>query len=199
MIEKPKQKPSRVGMYGGTFDPIHTGHLITAQYILEIRNLDKIIFIPAFISPHKTQVQSCESTHRLQMAKLAVEDHKKFELSDYEIKKGGISYTIDTLQELKNIYDNVELIIGFDNLLSFDAWHKPDDIIQLVKLLVLKRKTSVSSNQFNKYFSEAIFIDSPTIDISSTEIRNRVKKNLPIDFLVPHKVKEYIETNNLYK
>lgn len=190
---------SKVGVYGGTFDPIHTGHLITAQHILEERRLDKIIFIPAYISPHKTQVLSTESKHRLEMVKIAIDGYKRFDLSDYEIQKGGVSYTVDTLKELKNSYKEIELIIGYDNLLSFDIWHEPDQITKLAKLLVLKRKFAGDINQFNKYFAEAVFIDSPVIDISSTIIRERVRKNLPVDFLVPQKVKEYITANSLYK
>jgi len=190
---------SKVGIYGGTFDPIHVGHLITAQYILEERRLDKIIFIPAFISPHKTQVLSSASNHRLEMVKIAVEGYDKFDFSDYEITKGGVSYSLNTILELKKKYNEIELIIGYDNLLSFDKWHQPDEIIKLAKLIVLKRKFAGDINQFNKYFAEASFIDSPVIDISSTTIRERVRKNLPIDFLVPQKVKEYIAANSLYK
>ena len=197
MVQKTKQ--CKIGVYGGTFDPIHMGHLITAQYILEERKLDKILFIPAFVSPHKTQVYSIDGKHRIEMVKLAIEGYDKFECSDYEIKKGGVSYTIDTLIELKKTYENIELIIGYDNLLSFDKWHKPDEIVNMAKLLVLKRKIGGDINQFNKYFGDANFIDSPAIEISSTLIRERLRKNLPIDFLVPEKVKEYIMTNNLYK
>lgn len=198
-MQNPKLKSNRIGVYGGTFDPIHIGHLITAQYILEERRLDKILFIPAFVSPHKTQVYSTEGSHRIEMVKLAIEGYEKFECSDYEIKKGGVSYTLDTLIELNKTYKNIELIIGYDNLLSFDSWYKPEEIVKLGKLLVLKRKIGGDINQFNKYFGEANFIDSPSIDISSTKIRERVRKNLPIDFLVPQKVKEYINENNLYK
>lgn len=199
MIQKPEKKSPKIGIYGGTFDPIHMGHLITAQFILEERNLNKIVFIPAYISPHKTQVLSVEGMHRIEMVKLAIDGYKYFQYSDYEINKGGVSYTIDTLHELKKKYEDIELIIGYDNLLSFDTWHKPDEIVTLAKLLVLKRKIGGDINQFNKYFSEAKFIDSPTIEISSTSIRERIRKNLPIDFLVPEKVKEYIISNNLYK
>lgn len=193
------QPPNRIGVYGGTFDPIHMGHLITAQYILEERKLEKILFIPAYISPHKTQIYSTGEIHRLEMVRLAIEGYNRFECSDYEIQKKGVSYTIDTILELSKTYKHIELIIGYDNLLSFEKWHRPDELIQLVKLIVLKRKIGGDINQFNKYFSEANFIDSPNIDISSTNIRERVRKNLPIDFLVPQKVKEYIKTNNLYK
>ena len=190
---------SKVGIYGGTFDPIHTGHLITAQYILENRKLDKIIFIPVFISPHKTQVLSTDGYHRLEMVKIAIDNYPKFDISDYEIKKGGVSYTLDTIMELKKYYKEIELIIGYDNLLSFDQWREPDEIIKLTKLLVLKRKFAGDINQFNKYFAEAVFIDSPVVDISSTNIRERVRKKLPVDFLVPQMVKEYIAANSLYK
>jgi nicotinate-nucleotide adenylyltransferase len=123
---------SKVGIFGGTFDPIHHGHLITAQSVREIRNLDKIIFIPSFISPHKSDVISVSPEHRLKMLKLAVEGVDFFEVSDYEINREGISYTIDTLKEFKKKYDELEFIIGYDNIFKFHSWKEPDQIILLM-------------------------------------------------------------------
>lgn len=187
-----------VGIYGGTFDPIHLGHLITAQAVKEIRDLSKIIFVPNYISPHKTDVKSSAPTDRLKMLKLAVDYNSDFEVSDFEILKEGISFTIDTLKELKKEYENIELIIGYDNLLSFESWHNPDEIIKIVKLIVLKRNVEEKSAGENKYFKHAVFVDAPVIDITATVIRDRVKENLPIDFLVPPRVNKYIFENRLY-
>lgn len=188
-----------VGIFGGTFDPVHTGHLITAQSVLEKRNLEKIIFIPAYISPHKKDKENTASKHRLRMLEIATEQNDKFVVCDYELKKKIISYTIDTIRELKKDYNNIELIIGYDNLITFHKWHKPDEIIKLCKLVVMHRLTDKNEEEKNKYFDKAVILDTPTIEISSTDIRERVKKGLPIDYLVPLQVKEYIYKNGLYK
>lgn len=188
----------KIGIFGGTFDPIHYGHLITTQYVLEKRKLDKIIFIPCYISPHKTNQNISNPVHRLNMLKLAIEKIPYFELNDYEIRKGNISYTYDTILELRKTYNYIELIIGYDNLIVFDKWHRPDEILDLVKLIVMKRTIDKEPETKNKYFEKAIILDTPTIEISSTDIRDRVKKNLPIDFLVPEKVKAYIHEHKLY-
>ncbi|MFO7446285.1 MAG: nicotinate-nucleotide adenylyltransferase [Ignavibacteriaceae bacterium] len=187
-----------VGIFGGTFDPIHNGHLLTALSVKEARDLDKIIFMPAFISPHKTEKQHSDPVHRLEMVKLAVKGVSYFDVSDYEINKKDVSYTIDTIKELKKSYSSIELIIGYDNLLVFDTWKDPGQIFNMAKVIVLKRGSDDAKKR-NKYFDKAIFAETPVIEISSTAVRERVKNNLPIDFFVTGKVKEYIYKHNLYK
>jgi nicotinate-nucleotide adenylyltransferase len=187
-----------VGILGGTFDPIHIGHLITSYEVLKKRNLEKIIFVPCNISPLKIDLKITEDFHRLNMLNLAVEEFPSFEVCDYEIRKGDVSYTYDTLVELKKTYDNMELIIGFDNLAVFEKWNRPDDIFQLAKVVVMKREIDCIPTTRNKYFDSAILLDTILVDISSTEIRERIRNKLPIDSLVPNKVKEYISQNGLY-
>ena len=188
----------KVGIFGGTFDPVHIGHIITTRFVLEKRGLDKIIFIPCNISPLKTSVESSFPIHRLNMLKLAIEDIPQFEFSDYEINKGDVSYTYDTLLEMKKYYEHLELIIGFDNLIVFDKWKNPDKIFEIANVVAMKRNTETEIKIAHKYFDKTIVLDTPTIEISSTEIRERVTKKLPVDYLVPEKVKEYILTNGLY-
>jgi len=188
-----------VGILGGSFDPIHVGHLITSYDVLEKRDLEKIIFVPCHISPHKTDQKPTEDIHRLNMVNLAIEQYPYFESSDYEIRKGDVSYTYNTLVELKKSYDQIELIIGFDNLIVFDKWYRPDDILQLATVVVMKREIDNIPVKHNKYFDLVILLETTLIDISSTEIRERVKNNEPIDYLVPSKVKEYISQHGLYK
>lgn len=188
---------SKIGILGGTFDPIHNGHLITARYVLEKRKLDKIIFIPCNISPHKTEQLSSAPFHRLNMVKLSIENLPYFDLSDFELTKGDISFTFETLQHLKKEYSTLELIIGYDNLIVFDKWNYPDEIIKIAQLVVMKRETDIEEKR-NRFFDQAVLLDTPTIEISSTEIRERVRNNKPIDFFVPEKVKEYIYKNKLY-
>ena len=188
-----------VGILGGSFDPIHLGHLITSYDVLEKRNLEKIIFIPCHISPHKKDQKPTEDIHRINMVKLAIEQYPYFETSDYEIRKGDVSYTYNTLLELIKTYDKLELIIGFDNLIVFDKWHRPDDILKLAKVVVMKREIDNIPVKHNKYFDTVILLETTQIDISSTEIRERVKNGSSIDYLVPSKVKEYISAHGLYK
>lgn len=189
---------SKVGIFGGTFDPIHLGHLITAQSVKEIRNLDKIIFIPAYISPHKTDAKPSLPEDRLNMIKIAVNNIPFFDYSDIEIKKGGISFTIDTLRELKKSYDKIEFIIGYDNIFTFHTWKEPDEIFKLADVIVLKRKSSHPPQFEDKYYRQAVFVQTRGIEISATDIRERVKRALPINFLVPPKVLEYIYNHKLY-
>ena len=189
---------SKVGIFGGTFDPIHLGHLITAQSVKELRNLEKIIFIPAFISPHKSDVKTSSPKDRLNMIKIAVESIPFFDYSDMEVKKGGISYSVDTLRELKEEYSELELIIGYDNIFTFHTWKEPDEIIKLAKIIVLKRKSSHPPQFEDKYYHQAVFVQTRGIEISATDIRERVKNGLTINFLVPPDVMEYIYKQKLY-
>ncbi|MFA3781977.1 nicotinate-nucleotide adenylyltransferase [Melioribacteraceae bacterium 4301-Me] len=187
-----------IGIYGGTFDPIHIGHLICAQVVLEKRNLEKIFFVPCKISPFKQNEKPTEDKHRLEMIKLSITNSPHFDFSDYEINNERVSYTIDTIKEFKKYYQNIELIIGYDNLVLFDKWKEPDKILELAKLIVMKRVNEIPTKGKHKYFDKAILVDTPTIEISSTEIRNRIKRRLTINYLVPEAVKEYIYNNKLY-
>ncbi len=187
-----------VGVLGGTFDPIHLGHLITAQSVSDLRNLDKIIFVPCNISPHKEETPSTSAEHRIQMMKIAIESYDKFELSEYEIKKGDVSYTYDTLVEFSKTYNKLELIIGYDNLIDFDKWHKPDEILSYADLVVMRRGVDVKIQTIHKFYEAAVFIETPVVAISSSDIRERIKNNLNIGNLVPPEVKEYIYKFELY-
>jgi len=187
----------KIGIFGGTFDPIHLGHLITARSVKEIRSLSQIIFIPANTSPLKQDVKSAVAKHRFEMTKLAVEDFDDFSVSDYEINNSDISYSINTIKYFKNLYKNIELIIGYDNFLVFDKWYKLEEILELVNVVVLKRFFE-NPEQGKMKLADFIFVDSPTIQISSTAIRERYSNNLPIDLLVTPKVLNYIKQNKIY-
>lgn len=184
---------------GGTFDPIHFGHLITASRLLEIRDLEKIIFVPCHISPHKTERQSAPPVMRLEMTALAIKNDPRFELCDFEVKNRGISYTVDTLKYLKRKYDRLELIIGYDNIEKFHTWKNPDELLELARLVIMKRSTDKEIAIKDKYFRAAEFIETPVIEIAATDIRERVRRGLPIDYLVPAEVRDYIFQNNLYR
>jgi len=189
---------NKTGIFGGSFDPLHNGHILTAKKLVEIRKLDKLIFIPCNISPHKTDKKATDAIHRLEMLKLAVQKYTEFDFSDYEIKKGNVSYTLDTLKHFSQKYKNLELVIGFDNLISFHTWHKPDTILEIAALVVMKRINDSNKKPLNKYYNAANFVETPVIDISSTAIRKKLKNNLSISNLVPPEIENYIIKNNLY-
>lgn len=188
----------RVGLFGGSFNPIHLGHLITSQRVMEIRRLEKIIFMPCNISPFKVKASDLVDGHcRQRMLELAVGENPNYEINDYELKKGGVSYTYETIKYLKQFYREIELIIGFDQLIEFDKWYKAEEIVKEVQLVVLKREVDkpVATNKFEE---KAAFVDTPTIQISATEIRSRVRAGLSIEYLVPEAVADYIKQEKLY-
>lgn len=188
----------RIGIFGGSFNPVHNGHIVTAEFAAKARNLNKIILIPAFISPLKPYQKYADASQRIEMLNLAVKKKPLFEISDFEIKKGGISYTIDTINYFKNLYPEIDLIIGMDNLIQFEMWKNPDELIEKVNLVVLLRESDGDIIK-NKYFEHAIFLNSPKIDISSSGIREKLLNLEPITGLVPSEVEKYIIKNNLYR
>lgn len=191
----------KVGIIGGTFDPVHLGHLICADFIREKQKLDKIIFVPAAIPPHKTNKHISQNKQRLSMLRMAVKDNPYFEISEYEIRKGGISYTVDTIHYFKkNSGDDVKyfLIIGADNLLDLENWKEPDTIFREVQILVLRRPGIDVSKAEQRFVERVTFVDSPVIEISSSDIRRRIKEYTSIKYLVPKNVEKYIYKRGMY-
>ena len=187
-----------VGLFGGSFNPVHLGHLITSQRVMEIRNLEKIILMPCNISPFKVEASDVlDGDTRLRMLELAVGNNPKYEIDNFELKQGGVSFTFNTIFHLKQMYSEIELIIGFDQLVDFDKWYKAEEIVSEAQLVVLKREidNKWTPNIFTK---KAVFVETPTIEISATEIRKRIKAGLSIDYLVPEAVVEYIKRKKLY-
>lgn len=190
-----------IGIFGGTFNPPHIGHLIVAEHVRIELELDKIIFIPSFISPHKQEKESEIAHHRLEMTKLAIADNTYFECSDIEIYRKETSYSIHTIEELKNMYrsDIFFLIIGMDNYLTFHLWKEPQKILQLAALAVMNRPNY--PKQVNEVIGtkNCIFVDVPSIDISSSTIRKRIEEEKSIRYSVPAAVEEYIYLHKLYQ
>ena len=188
----------RIGIFGGTFDPPHKGHIAIAEQAKRQLGLDCVWFIPAYIPPHKHQHSPTSAQHRLKMIKLAISGRKKFKISAIELKRRGISYTIDTLKVFKQQFPEAELvlIIGADNLSQFNAWKSPRTILQLASLAVYKRKG------FNPSLKDSaidfILLKGRMLRVSSTEIRNRIEKGLPIRALVPNPIVLYIKRHSLY-
>ena len=186
-----------LGIFGGTFDPPHLGHLILAQCAYEKLKLDKVIFIPAGIQPHKQDKKITSASDRLAMLRLAVCNDPKFEISTLEIDSSDVSYSYKTVQQLRVIYPENELyfLIGGDNISDIDTWMKPEEIFKIAKVAAAKRPDTKTGGRFEK---EIMIFDMPQIGISSTDIREMVKTGQAIKYLVPDSVENYIMKNKLY-
>lgn len=200
----------KVGIIGGTFDPIHNAHLYIAYEAKEQLNLDRVIFMPAGIQPLKTDKKITSSKYRYEMVKEAIKDYEKFEVSDYEINKGGLSFTYETLEHFKSLDKNedVELffITGADCLMNIEKWKEVKKILSLSNMVVFmrggadKEKLLLQKDYIEKkYNATIIFLDLKELEISSTDIRNRISEGKKIDFFVPESVKNYIYQKGLYE
>ncbi len=185
----------KIGILGGSFNPPHFGHFVMAQFVLDRLGLDKIIFVPCNKPPHKVEKDMVSPDLRLKMIKASIIDNTKFEVSDLELIRKGVSYTIDTLKQLKQIYLNDEfyLIIGSDLFKGLDSWRDLEGIKKLAKIVVATRGSSDLSS--GKGF---IFVDFPFIDISSSFVRKNIKKGYSVKYLVNDKVLDIICRNKLY-
>lgn len=198
---------NKIGFFGGTFNPIHIGHLIIAQNMIENLSLDKLFFIPASVSPFKTQEDDIlPSIHRVNLIKLSISDNEKFDVDDFELSKGGISYTYETVEYLADKYQNDELywLIGGDQILNFDKWKNYEKILETISIVIAKRPNTFHQNEifeiehnFN-IGKPLIWLDSPLLEISSSEIRNLIKLKYSIKYLVTKNSEDYIIKNNLF-
>lgn len=195
----------RIGIFGGSFNPVHFGHLNLAIEMLEKRELSKIYFCPTNISPFKQNTKPISAYHRLKMLELAVEAIPEFFILENELFRPGPSYTIDTIEELlkseANLNAHYYLILGEDSLSGFHQWHRAKDIIRLTTLLVGVRSGSRPSACDDSEIQEAILAGltpTKTIDISSSEIRERIRLEKHCFHLLPSKVLDYIYANRLY-
>jgi nicotinate-nucleotide adenylyltransferase len=205
MVSEGKKK---VGIMGGTFDPIHIGHLMLAEQAYDKFDLDKVLIMPTGNPPHKDNAVSVLTKHRVQMARLAIENNKHFELSLVEVERSGYTYTYETLENLKKENPDIEyyFIIGADSLLDFDKWREPSKICEDATILVATRY-NLSSKELkrqidevsNKYNAKIYSLETPNIDISSKLIRTLVSTGKSIKYYVTSDVERYIYKNNLYK
>lgn len=189
----------KIGLYFGSFNPIHIGHLLVAIHIREAANLDEIWFIVSPQNPFKKNVDLAPENHRLEMVKLAIEPISNFKVLDIEFNLPKPSYTHLTLKELKKNYPKYDfkLIIGTDNIEKFHEWKETEWIQKNVEILVYNRNKNQASsvNNQDNYFK---IQNLPLLDISSTEIRNRIKENKSILYFIPEKVENYIVDNQIY-
>ena len=183
----------KLGIYGGTFDPIHVAHLILAREALEQLELERVVFVPAAVSPHKLGTQAAPAALRLEMLRAAVEGETQFDVDGLELHRPAPSYTIDTIEEFRRTNRNAEMfyLVGSDNLPRLGTWHRFEELSRLVRFVILARDSEEIDERYTTI--------RRLIDVSATEIRNRVATGRSIRYLVPPAVEEIIRREQLYK
>ncbi len=217
---------TRIAIYGGSFNPVHNGHLIVAEELRQFFCLDEVIFVPAARPPHKPPHSLIEASHRLAMLQLAIEGNPYFALSDMEIQRGGTSYTIDTLSSFRRQLgegDRLYFIIGSDAFLELDTWKQAHELLDLACFIVIERPGACLKKalQFLQGFnplpyqvlsapllpaallpaaegSKVFFVQATLANISSSGIRDLVQRGKSLRYLVPDAVRDYIEGQKLY-
>jgi nicotinate-nucleotide adenylyltransferase len=207
MFENTIEKMKKIGIMGGTFNPIHIGHLLMAQWAKEAADLDAILFIPAGNPYMKSGTGVLDGSLRLEMVRLSIEKEDSFFCSDIEIKRSGNTYTYETLQELKTLYPDAVLyfIVGADSLYSFERWVHPESILENCVLMAAARNGAKMDELDQKrvelmerFGGEIRLFDFPSIDISSTMVRERVAEGKSIRYLVTDQVSDFIAKQGLY-
>ena len=189
-------------IFGGTFDPPHIGHLLIAQTVFESENFERLIFVPANISPAKKNGDSSSPNERSKMLEIALINNPNFEISDLEIKREGISYTIDTIREfvddLKLDKEDLFFLMGSDTLKSFHTWKDPEEILNLCNIIVAIRPGFTPSDIPQWVLDSVRFANIPRFEVSSTNIRRRWREDKTIRYMVTKEVWEYIDEKDLY-
>jgi nicotinate-nucleotide adenylyltransferase len=191
----------KIGFLGGSFDPVHFGHLLAAQDAFEQNQLDRLIFVPAAQAPLKPNDVQSSSEDRLAMLRQAIEWDTRFEISDWELRRGGVSYTVDSARYFRELYphDDLYWVIGGDQLPKLHLWKDIRELAQLVEFIFLERpgfpvkaKPDITGLRLHR-------CDGHLLAISSTELRERTRRNLSLDYFVPHKAIVYIKEHALYR
>jgi nicotinate-nucleotide adenylyltransferase len=192
---------TRLAIYGGTFNPPHIGHLITVECVREQLRLDGIYLVPSAQPPNKPGTLLASADDRLKMTSLAIEGAPQMAVSDIEIRRSGVSYTIDTIMALGTQFPDASLmlIIGSDNFLEFQTWKSPTEILARVQMVVMNRPGFPIDQERHDLARLVSFVKVPQIGISSSDIRRRIKLGRSIRYLVPPQVEEYIRQHNLYR
>lgn len=198
----------RLGIFGGTFSPPHTGHVLAARAFVKALSLDKLLIIPTFIPPHKFFGEEASCEERLEMCRLAFGDIPSAEISDIEILRGGKSYTYETLEELYSEDNEIYFLVGTDMLLTFDGWKKPERISELCTLCYVRREEERVNDALiekkiekykNLYGASIVSIGHRVTEISSSELRQRIKDGNIGDNMLPTSVLDYIRERGLYE
>ena len=212
--------PRRTAVFGGSFNPIHTGHLLLADEVLELLALDRVLFVPAAMPPHKAPATLASASDRYTMVALAVGTHPRFEVSDVEIRRTGPSYTVDTLEELSATGDVLHLLIGSETVLDLLSWREPRRIAELARLVVVPRAGSLfdpESDAAQKVVREigldgfaragggrapdrrVLIAGVTSLPISASDLRARVREGRSLAYRMPEAVAAYVRARGLYR
>lgn len=186
----------QIGIFGGTFNPVHTGHLVMADQVGTQLGLDKVYFMPDSTPPHVDKKEAIAAKYRVEMLAAAIKDNPLFDLELCEIERGGISYTYDTMAYLKKKHPNTAyyLIMGADMVNYLPKWHRVAELAKLVQFVGVKRPGYAPRSKY-----PVLWVDAPLLEITSTGIRKRVANGESIRYLVPDAVETYIEKEGLYR
>lgn len=197
----------KYGIFGGSFNPIHYGHLMICEYIKDEMGLDKVIFIPTGNPPHKDLEVSAKD--RYEMVRLAISPNPDFEISYIETTRVKMSYTVDTIRELKKIYREEKLyfLIGLDSIFQLKTWMKIGDLSKEIEFVVALRPGYINKEEINReidflrenFGTKVNLINTPLYEISSTDLRDRIREGKSLRYLIPKKVLDYIEESGFYK
>lgn len=204
----------RIGVFGGSFDPVHIGHLLAAECCREQAGLDRVLFVPAAIQPHKQHREPASGQHRLAMLALATGGHDAFAVSDDELDRGGVSYTVDTLERLKARHPDDEflLVLGPDAFLSLPTWRKPDRIVELAGIIAVERESLddiggaavrgqleplLGRERLDAVIAGRVML--PAIGVRASDLRAAVAAGRSIRYRTPRAVEQYIAANGLYR
>ncbi len=197
------EAPKRIGMFGGSFDPPHVGHIFCARVAAEQLELDRLLIIPTARQPHKLDGASAPDAVRCDMVQALIGDDPLFELSRIEINRGGVSYTVDTLKALAELYPSphhiIYCLIGSDALAQIDTWRDTETISSLARLAVMTRPGNELKEIQNRWTERVDKVDIPRLEISSTYIRQRIAAGLPVRSIVGAAVDDIIKQHRLYR
>ncbi|MBN1780710.1 nicotinate-nucleotide adenylyltransferase [bacterium] len=190
----------RIGLFGGTFDPVHTGHMIIASLLCSDLPLDLLIFIPTAFPPHKRESRLLDPEHRIEMLKRAINGKPEFKWSEIE-NRNEVCYTIDTVRQFRRKYPDASLylIIGADSLADLHTWMHPDQLLQEINIVVVSRPGIDLKAIRTDFINRVTIHDTPVIGISSSMIRQRIRDHKSIATLVPEPVEQYILQHGLYR
>jgi len=194
------RRPARTGVFGGTFDPVHVGHLIMAEEVLTRLGLQRVIFMPASRPAHKRSRDLTDVEHRVAMLRLATRGNRSFAVSRFEADGAGISFTARTLEALAaRKAGDLYFIMGQDSLEEFHTWRDPDRITRLARLVVVPRGEHDLPSLDPSLRRRVVFLRPPRIGVSSTEIRRRIRRGLPVRYWIPDAVLRYVTRHGLYR
>ncbi len=197
----------KIGIMGGTFDPVHVGHLFLAQEVLHTYSLDQVVFVPSKIGPHKLNVVKTSPEMRYKMVEAAIADNRQFSVSDVELRRQGISYTIDTINYFRDLYksDSIYFITGADAIIDIESWRDYQKLLCSVTFIAATRpslndeKLKIAIDRLNRsYCADIQMMKMLRLEISSSDIRKRYANGEPIKYLVSRQVEQLIVENNLY-